>query len=376
MEKIKQNFILFTLEYPPQKGGVAKYYENLANNWPGDNFYILANGGKKDLPKLKFRPLISRLIRPRWLPSFFYLYRAIINYQSPIINCHIIVGQILPLGIPTYILSKLLKFKYSVVLHGLDFSLAMARKKTTSKILSSADKIICANSYTANLVKSFNSSLAPKINIVNPGIESTIIRNPQKTAELIKKHNLENKTVLFGLGRLVKRKGFDQVIRATKTVSLKNPEVVLVIGGSGPEEDSLKKIANSFFEENSNPIIFLGKIDDEEYWAWLELCDIFIMTSRNLDGDFEGFGIVYLEANLAGKPVIAGDSGGVREAVINNVTGLLVDPENTSAIIEAIIKLANDKNLRNNLGASGNRRVVETLSAKKQAEKIYNLLNI
>ena len=376
MNPANQKFILFTLEYPPQKGGVAKYYENLANNWPDDNFYILANGTKKDLAKIKFRPLISKLIRPRWLPSLIHLHKAITSSQLPIANCHVIVGQILPLGIPTYILSRLLKFKYSIVLHGLDFSLAMNRKKTTTKILSGATKIICANSYTANLVKTFDSSLLPKISIINPGIESTIIRNPQKTAELIKKHHLENKAVLFGLGRLVKRKGFDQAIEAIKNIYLKNPEVILAIGGSGPEEENLKKLADSLFEKDHNPIIFLGKIDDEEYWAWLELCDIFIMTSRNLDGDFEGFGIVYLEANLAGKPVIAGDSGGVREAVINNVTGLLVDPENTLAIAEAITKLAGDKNLRDNLGASGNRRVVETLSAKKQTEKIYNLLNI
>jgi phosphatidylinositol alpha-1,6-mannosyltransferase len=376
MEKIKQNFILFTLEYPPQKGGVAKYYENLANNWPNDNFYILSNGIKKDLDKIKFRPLISKLIRPRWLPSLIHLYKAITSCQLPIANCHIIVGQILPLGISTYILSRLLKFKYSVVLHGLDFSLAMARKKITTKILSQADKIICANSYTANLVKTFNSSLTSKISVVNPGIESTIIRNPQKTTELIKKYKLENKTILFGLGRLVKRKGFDQVIKALKDISSENQEVVLAIGGTGPEEENLKKLASDYFKENKELVIFLGKINDEEYWAWLELCDIFIMTSRNLDGDFEGFGIVYLEANLAGKPVIAGDSGGVREAVINNVTGLLVDPENTKAISEAITNLVKNKSLRDNLGASGNRRVVETLSAKKQTEKIYNLLNI
>jgi phosphatidylinositol alpha-1,6-mannosyltransferase len=252
----------------------------------------------------------------------------------------------------------------------------MARKKTTGKILTGAEKIICANSFTANLVKNFNSALAPKINVVNPGIESSIIRNPKKTAELIKKYGLENKAILFSLGRLVKRKGVDQVIKAMKTVCLRYPQTILVVGGDGVEKENLKKLVAETDQELENKIIFLGAIDNEEYWAWLELCDIFIMTSRNLNGDFEGFGIVYLEANLAGKPVIAGDSGGVREAVINNVTGLLVDPENIETISEAIIKLISDKTLRNNLGASGNRRVVETLSAKKQAEKTYNLLNI
>jgi len=104
--------------------------------------------------------------------------------------------------------------------------------------------------------------------------------------------------------------------------------------------------------------IFLGKITDEEKWAWMDLCDIFIMPSRNIDDDFEGFGIVYLEANLSGKPVIAGDTGGVRDAVQNGVSGLLVDPENVDEIANAIIKLSKDKELIKKLGEQGRERAI------------------
>ena len=118
------------------------------------------------------------------------------------------------------------------------------------------------------------------------------------------------------------------------------PNLVYVIAGGGEEEGALKDRANKLGEAISKKIIFLGKVSDEDHWAWLEASDICIMPSRDIAGDFEGSGIVYLEANLVGRPVIAGDSGGVRDAVINKVNGLLVDPHDNSSILKAIVSLA------------------------------------
>jgi phosphatidylinositol alpha-1,6-mannosyltransferase len=372
----KEKYLLVTLEYPPTKGGIATLYKSYADYWPENNFTVLANNslGLKDSGNVKFRRLLSDKIRPRWLPAFFALHTEIKKSKG---NIHIIVGQILPLGIAAYFLSKFLKFKYSLVLHGLDFSLATGdkrKKKITEKILKRADKIICSNSYAANSVKVFSEELSGKIAVVNPGIESSFVRDPQRVQELRAKHGLQNKMVLLSLGRLTKRKGVDMVIKSMKEISGNAENLVYVIAGAGPEINALKKIAEALVEEIKNKIIFLGQVSDDDKWAWLELCDIFIMPSRNIDGDYEGFGIVYLEANLAGKPVIAGDSGGVRDAVINNINGILVDPEKSSEIAAAVIKLTNDAQLRKELGEQGKRRAVENFNAKKQVEKLFKLL--
>jgi len=367
--------LLLTLEFPPYKGGIAKYYENLANYWPTGDLFVLADNiwGGTDSEKIKFRPLRNKYLRPRWLPALWYLSQELKYARAG----QVIVGQILPLGKAAYFLSKFIKFKYSVVLHGLDFSLAVktkAKRKITGKILSRADKIICANNYTANLVKSFALNLSDKITVVNPGIEPSFVRNPQRVRELKEKNNLNDKIILFGLGHLVARKGFDQVIKAVAAINSSLPRISYAIGGSGPEKENLIKLTDSLSPEIKNKIIFLGQLSDADRWAWLELCDIFIMTSRNLNGDFEGFGTVYLEANLAGKPIIAGDSGGVRDAVINNINGILVDSENLPEISQAIIKLAADPALRQALGEQGKRRTVENFNAKKQVEKLYHQL--
>lgn len=377
MNTEQENFLLFTLEYPPFKGGISQYYQNLAEHWPSGQLFVLADNAltNQDTNKIKYRRLLNKYLRPRWLKAIFNLQFSISNLGG---NVHVIIGQILPLGIAAYYLSKFKKFKYSVVLHGLDFSLAIKTKRKqaiTKKILLRADKIICANSYTANLVKFFNIDLALKVFVVNPSIEPSFVRNPQRVEELRKKYGLAGKIVMLGLGRLVLRKGIDKVIEAMPFVSRQSPQIVYAIAGTGEEEENLKSLALSLPESLKSKIIFLGQISDTDRWAWLELCDIFIMASRNIAGDFEGFGTVYLEANLAGKPVIAGDSGGVRDAVIDNVNGLMVDPENPENIAETIIKLSSDAKLRQALGEQGKRRAVENFNAKKQTEKIYKLLN-
>jgi len=107
----------------------------------------------------------------------------------------------------------------------------------------------------------------------------------------------------------------------------------------------------------------------------LRLCDVFIMPARNENGDYEGFGIVYLEANVMGKPVIAGRSGGVEEAVINNYNGLLVDPLDPKDIAAKIIALMNNPDWRAKLGAQGRYRAIEECSWDSRAKRIYELIS-
>ncbi len=374
--------LLFTLEFPlPDQspgqafyGGVANYYGNLVKYWPkSDNIFVLNNNDNK---------LIKRWLWPKWLPTIWHLWRGV---KKEKIN-YILVGHILPLGTATWILSKFIGFRYGVILHGMDFTYAsrIARKKwIIKKILKKADKIICVNSYLAGLVRDFLSrEQAGKIIIVNPGIEvrskklSPPWRDPTEAGEvkskkdlLKEKYNLKNKIVLFSIGRLVKRKGFDKVIAAMPKVLKQVQNLVYAIAGDGPDKNYLEKLA-----KDKKDIIFLGKITDEEKWVWLNLCDIFIMPSRQIKEDFEGFGIVYLEANLCSKPVIAGDSGGVRDAVKNGINGLLVNSENIEEITEAVIKLAKDKNLREKLGRQGKERVIKEFNWEKQTKKIISKL--
>ncbi|RLC37773.1 hypothetical protein DRH27_03525 [Candidatus Falkowbacteria bacterium] len=361
------NTLLFTLEYPPFKGGVANYYGNLVKNWPEPaNIHVLNNENNK---------LIRRHIRPKWLLAIFVLWLDIYRKK---IN-HILVGQVLPLGIVAYLVSKFTPVTYSLFFHGMDFNYALKTKRKkwiTEKIIKKSSHIICASSYTAKLVKNFiNSEMPEKIVVVNPGIDPVALQalslaEPKnKIEELRLKHHLENKFILFTVGRLVKRKGQDMVIKAVNILNEKMPDLCYYIAGDGPDKDYLKDLA-----KNNSNIVFLGKITEEEKSAWLRVCGIFIMPSREIEGDFEGFGIVFLEAALAGKPVLAGRSGGIEDAVIDYETGILTDPGSVDDIAGGIVELKNSPMLRMELGENAIRRTVNEFSWNKQIIKIFSII--
>lgn len=364
--------LLFTLEYPPFKGGVANYYENLVKHWPDpDNIFVMVNSEKRIIDKKVTQCcLISKFIYPKWITSIFKLFYYILINKID----HVLVGHLLPLGTVTFIVSRFTGIRYTVIIHGMDFAFAIRRNRKrflTKLILKNSQKIICSNNFVADMVKDFVGEAAvSKVQVVNPGINNDFILNDVLVKKIKKEYDLEDKTVLLSVGRLVKRKGFDKVVEVMSDVNKAVPNLKYVLAGKGPDEDYIKKC-----QKVGADILYLDNLPEEEKWAWLALCDIFIMPSRNINGDFEGFGIVYLEANLAGKPVIGGNSGGVADAIRGAYSGILVDSENAESIKEAIISLATNKELCQKLGAQGQRRAIEEFNWPNQIKKMYQIIN-
>jgi phosphatidylinositol alpha-1,6-mannosyltransferase len=123
-------------------------------------------------------------------------------------------------------------------------------------------------------------------------------------------------------------------------------------------------------------VTFVGDVSDEEVAAWYERCDVFVLASREsaASGGAEGYGIVFVEANLHGKPVIGGRSGGVPDAVRDGATGLLVNPLDAGEIADAVIRLMQDPALARRLGAEGRRRALEELSWPRYVEQFDRVL--
>ncbi|MFH0840803.1 MAG: glycosyltransferase family 4 protein [bacterium] len=356
--------VLITLEYPPFYGGIAHYYEHLVRYYPEQ--IIVVDNQKAELID-QTRSFF------KWLPAFKTLKQELKQGAN-----YVLVGHLLPLGTVAWFLSLFNDFKYTVFLHGddLNFALRTSRKKWLAlKILNRADKIITANSYTADQTKKIiDQKQLGKVRVVNPGIDPKIIRHEEQAIKELKdKYNLHGKTILLGIGRLVKRKGYDMAIQALKLAIESNASLIYAIIGQGEEEALIRQQIQDLGLENN--VIILGQVDEQTKSLWLKTCDIFIMTARNINDDVEGFGIVYLEANLAGKPVIAGKSGGVADAVEDNVNGLLVNGERVEDISQAILKLSEYESLRQKLGDQGRQRALQNFNWQKQAEKIYDIIH-
>jgi phosphatidylinositol alpha-1,6-mannosyltransferase len=173
--------------------------------------------------------------------------------------------------------------------------------------------------------------------------------------------------LLLSIGRLVARKGFDDCIRAVANLAAEGLSVRYAIVGDGPARRDLEKLAADIGA--GDRVRFIGTVTKADLAAHFAACDAFVMTPKMRGADVEGFGIVYLEAGLFGKPVIGSRSGGVPDAVLHEKTGLLVEPGKHDAIAAAVRRLAADKAFRDRLGDAGRRRVLEEFSPERAAER-------
>ena len=147
------------------------------------------------------------------------------------------------------------------------------------------------------------------------------------------------------------------VIKALSLIKKRFPKVKYLIVGTGEEHASLQQLAQDYGVRED--VIFVGSVSDADRAAYYTACDLFVMPNRQIGADIEGFGIVFLEAGAAGKPVIGGRSGGTAEAIQDGVTGVRVDGENVEAISEAVIDLLSDSQKARAMGERG-RQWVET----------------
>ena len=356
--------LFLTSEFPPHVGGVSHFYFQLCRQLPSDEIIVLTGPDPKAAEfdaKQPFKIIRHSFLRPaaggalgrsaatlRWLrlPALLKKLEPSLKFEN------IIVGQILPLGTVAFRYAKKTQTPYFIFAHGMDILVPQAypRKRFLLKtIIGSASGYIANSHFTKHELQKIDAP-AEKITVIQPGPN---LERPQthnfSEQQLRQKFKLPDGPILLSVGRLVKRKGHDKVLEALPLVAVSVPDVVYVIAGAGPMLPALKQLAKKFNVEKH--VYFLTAQNDEALAELYELCQVFVLPARQLtNGDVEGYGIVYIEAALFGKPSLAGKVGGATEAVLDQQTGLLVNPENPSAIAQAAIQLLTNPALRERLG--------------------------
>jgi len=211
-----------------------------------------------------------------------------------------------------------------------------------------------------------------KIEVVYPAVDASRFHPGVDGRWLRQRLSLHDDTVLLlSVGRLQRRKGHDVTLAALSQPGTEVRRWHYAIVGDGQERKRLERLAADYGV--TDRVTFVGEVADEELPAWYAASDIFIMPNRVDEGDIEGFGIVFLEAAAAGRPVIGGDSGGVPEAVERDETGLLVDGTSPQAVAEAIRALAWAPHLRARFGRAGRDRVIRRFTWARAAEQVMSL---
>ena len=208
---------------------------------------------------------------------------------------------------------------------------------------------------------------------VAPGIDVKHFKNTK--SKLRRYLQIGDRPVIISVGRLVHRKGQDQLIKALYTIKQSIPDVILIIIGEGPHREVLNKLVKKY--ELTDSVKFLGRVSYNDLPFYLSASDVFAMPSRDrLFGlEVEGLGIVYLEASACELPVIVGKSGGATDALIEGVTGISVDGRNAKEIANAAVKLLKDKKLSKKMGKAGRKWVEAEWSWKIWSKRFSKLLN-
>ncbi|MCK4451205.1 MAG: glycosyltransferase, partial [Anaerolineae bacterium] len=250
--------------------------------------------------------------------------------------------------------------------------------RSMQRVFNSASCVLAVSRYTRQRLE--KSGVRPDhIRVVPNAVNAKdfAVADKDEVQALRERWRIKGKRVILSVGRLVKRKGLDAAIRAMPLITAEVPGAVYLIVGSGPEEQSLCALAQSLDMEDR--IIFTGYVPQVDLLNYYHLCDMFVMPCREIVTpgriDAEGFGIVFLEANACSKPVVAGRSGGVPDAVLDSQTGFLVDPLDVRAIAQATIRLLEDRDLATRLGENGRRRIEKEMNWTRAVQVIRDTIS-
>ncbi|MDD5290317.1 MAG: glycosyltransferase family 4 protein [Patescibacteria group bacterium] len=373
--------LLITLDFPPLTGGVAEYYLNRVKKMDSDEIVILApvvipakagiqelfSGSRvmaRDDIKIYRRKFLLAWIYPHWLPIIKHIY-----YIAKKENItELWAGQVLPVGTAVWLVSKILRLPYKITCHGNDLLRAKThpRKfKLAKRILKDARTVEANTVFTKNILIDDFKVPAEKIEIIYP--ENTLRRemvDEKKVGELRQKYNLSNKKVLLTVARLVESKGIDTILKIMPRLWQEISNLVYVIVGDGSQFPELLRMSSELLripppnpllikegsfpvilpfirgggpmEHRTGGVIFVGSVPHEELINYYALANAFILTPHKTGVDTESFGTVYLEAAEFGLPIIAGDVGGAREALVNYSKAIFVDSENEEEIAKEI----------------------------------------
>lgn len=379
--------LLITNDFPPIVSGISTVFYHLLKRLPLDNIIVLApkTPGCSEFDKNEKYHIIRKKIptgesgKAKLLKmglSILYALYYSKKYNVKKLHC----GQIVSVGPAGLICKKLLGVKYSVWVYGSE-TIRFGNSKIITwlikKVIKESEVLITNSEFTSHEYEQWGIPKEKIVKIV-PGVDSAFFHPQEKPCRLIEKYNLQDKQVIMTVGRLDERKGHDLVIRAMAQLIKRLPRLVYMIVGKGREEPRLKNLAEDL--KLSDRIIFTGFITDASLPDYYNLCDVFVLPNREteqhdqLKGDYEGFGIVFLEANACGKPAIAGSSGGSCEAVVDGATGLLVDPRNENEIAHAIERILTDRSLADRLGMAGRRRAEKEFDWQHIAKRMEEIL--
>jgi len=278
-------------------------------------------------------------------------------------------GNIRPVGYAVRWANRQLRTPYIVYVNGGDLlrerkkaEQSALKRRTAQSILGHASGIVATSKWVAQLTSDVLHQVGiekpPPVAALELGTDPVRFNPSRDTGALRRRWGVGDAPVVLTVARLVPHKGQDMGIRAIATLGRDFPELRYIIVGEGSDEERLRALAKELGVPDR--VGFVGAMRDDELPEAYATSTIYLGASRvDKEINVEGFGISFVEAAASGIPSVAGDSGGVRSAVRDGETGIVVPPTDSDAVADAIRSLLLNPDRRNQMGAAG-RRAVET----------------
>jgi phosphatidylinositol alpha-1,6-mannosyltransferase len=365
--------LVVTNDFPPRVGGIQRTLESLCGALPAEKVSVIApsSEGSEAFDEAAAFDVIRERHRFVWpTPSFADRLEA----QAARSNAEVVLfGDAFPLALMGSRLTSR-RIPHIVLAHGFDYWLSTVpvAHSVMKRMTSHASRVAGCSEFISRRVRTAVPRHVP-VSVLRPGADVERFRPDLPTADIRERHGLGDRPLIVCVSRLVPRKGQDVLIRSMRAIQRRVPDAGLLIVGSGPYDARLRGLAE---RAPTRSVTFVGEVSEQDLPRYYAVGDVFAMPCRTrLAGlEVEGWGNVFIEAAACGRPVVVGDSGGSREALVHGETGLLVDGRDVDGVADALATLLEDPAYASRLGKAGRSRVEREHTWPLVAERLAGWL--
>ncbi|MFD4969432.1 glycosyltransferase family 4 protein [Streptomyces sp. NPDC058424] len=376
--------LIVTNDFPPRPGGIQAFLHNMALRLDPERLVVYASTWKRGREGAEATAAFDAeqpftVVRDRTtmlLPTPGATRRAVGLLREH--GCTAVwFGAAAPLGLMAPALRRAGAERLVATTHGHEAGWAQlpAARALLRRVGESTDTITYLGEYTrSRIAAALTPEAVGRMVQLPPGVDEKTFHPGSGGDEVRARLGLTDRPVVVCVSRLVRRKGQDTLIRAMPRILAAEPDTVLLIVGGGPYEKELRALAARTGVSGS--VRFTGAVPWAELPAHYGAGDVFAMPCRTRRGglDVEGLGIVYLEASATGLPVVAGDSGGAPDAVLDGETGWVVRGGSPEEAADRVVTLLGDAELRRRMGERGRSWVEERWRWDLLAQRLQELL--
>jgi phosphatidyl-myo-inositol dimannoside synthase len=366
--------LLITNDFPPRAGGIQLFVQQLALRLPSDDLVVYAS----DWPGAAEFDLTQPFQVIREPTRILLPTPTVARRAAQLADEHgcdrVLFGAAAPLGL----LASGLQLERAVALtHGHEVGWASLPLTRTAlrRIADGCDVITYLTEYQRRRLEPVVGERA-SLERLTPAVDSELYHPYVDGSEVRSRLGLMDRPVIVCVSRLVPRKGQDTLVKALPRVRKQVPDAALLLVSGGPHRRTIEQIARGLGVEDH--VVMTGSVPWEELPAHYAAGDVFAMPcrTRNFGLDVEGLGIVYLEASAVGLPVVAGDSGGAPDAVVEGETGFVVPGRDLGTLADRLVTLLKDPALARKMGAAGREWVRSEWTWERQAARLSELMGL